>query len=150
MLVSEKRHGGTLDPLDGRVAMVHGARLMPAIGHAHVRSLATEDGAEHAERELEREVQLGVGGVHQHVGAGLDLGHAIHAARDVVGARAAGTDDLAGEPRLLNDTNGREEAIQRLSRSRLALGSVLDGDGVPLVAHQAAQPHAIGRSDTLS
>ena len=72
------------------------------------------------ERLLERHAYAAVVGVHQHVRAGLNLGHAVNAAADVVGPGAARRDDLARKPGRANPMRGGHEVLHGVSRSRLA------------------------------
>ena len=115
--------------------MVHAERLQPTVGN-RVAGRHRDDGGHDRERVLERQVELGVGGVHERIGAGLDLGGPRI---DVVRARSARGDELAARRRV-----GLEEGLHAVGDAVRAGRSVLEPDEMALVAHDPPDLEARG------
>lgn len=79
--------------------------------------------------------------------AGLDLGDAVHARRDLVGAGAAGADDGTGEASTLQGHLRRDERAERGPDLRLLLAGVGDRQQVPFVAHDPLEDETGGCDD---
>ena len=127
VLVGAEPH---LRALDGRVAVIHAERLEARVAHRPA-GRHRDDRAPDREGGPEREAQLRVGGVHQRVGAGLDLGGPVV---QVVRAGAAGRHHRAAHLRV----RGGELRHRDLDRG-LPRGALRDRHRVSLVAHHA--PH---------
>ena len=97
---------------------------------------------------LKRYVEFGVGGVHQDVGAGLNLGDARHAAGDIEGAGATGRNDLAGQAGATDRLDAGSQTLHRVVSHRCPLITLRNADGVTLVAHYPAQPDATRVGDS--
>ena len=94
-----------------------------------------DHGGHHREREVERDVELGVRGVHQRVRAGLDL---VRGSVEVVRTSSASGDDLATDGFV-----GAREQCHRRVGELAAFRTVLDEYRVTFVAHGAAHRETV-------
>ncbi len=113
-----------------RVAVVHTEGLQARIGDDPPLGADRHHGGQHRQRLGKRQVQLGVVGVHQRIGPGLDLG-AVGV--DVERAGAAARDDIS--PNL---GCGGKQQVHRLGGAFDAFGAVGHHHQVALVAHHPA------------
>ncbi len=136
------RHADDLEPVgreraDQSKLLGHG--LDTGVTDVEVRLGMAGDGAEHRQGVAEIHARgPAVPGIHEDVGAGLDIGEALALPSEHVGARTRGGHDAGIQPCcLLHGVAVAQKYVVRLLGRLLPLAQAGQEDRVALIAHEA-------------